>query len=345
MAESTGAANADETGGTSMRLLKLATLVTGAQLILGGIAAAQQPVKIVNIGRGYFSGPLYVAMQEKLFEKHGLTPEVSFVKGGALAFQAVFTREAEFGILSYEHVLTAAAQGRDLVAIFNVTHRPLNNVVVNNAIYEANKAKSLEERVKALKGKRVGTPSPAGSGEKMLGILARKYGLKLPGDIELVYLGTDAPAYVGAFKSNVIDAGMPFEPAGVVLEQEGLGRTLVDLMKGEVEEFRDLVFMTVSTHPGLLKDNPELVRKVAAVFLEAQQILLDPKRGKALMAKEFENMAAATNDKAYEAVSQIWSRDGRMGLEGAKKVFNYLQPSGKPIDFEKTFTNDFLPSS
>jgi NitT/TauT family transport system substrate-binding protein len=328
-----------------MRLLKLAALAVCWHIMLGGLAVAQQTVKIVNIGQGYFSGPLYVAVQEKLFEKHGLKPEVTFVKGGALAFQAVFTQEADFGILSYEHVLTAAAQGRNLVSIFNITHRPLNNIVVSNELYQANKDKSLAERVKALQGKRVGTPSPAGSGEKMLGVLAKKHGLKLPGDIELVYLGTDAPAYVGAFKGNVIDAGMPFEPAGVVLEQEGLGRTLVDLMNGEVEEFRDLVFMTVVTYPEMLKKNPDLVRKVAAVFYEATQILLDPKRGKALMAKEFPNMDPATNDKAYEAVSRIWSRDGRMTIEGAKKVYEYLQPAGKPIDFETTFTNDFLPRS
>jgi NitT/TauT family transport system substrate-binding protein len=308
------------------------------------LAAAQQPVRIVNIGHGYFSGPLYVAMREKLFEKHGLKPEVTFVKGGALAFQAVLTQEADFGILSYEHVLTAAAQGKDIVSVFNITHRPLNNIVVDNDLYQANKDKSLEEKVKALKGKRIGTPSPAGSGEKMLGVLAQNYGLKLPGDVELVYLGGDAGAYVGAFKNDVIDAGMPFEPAGVLLEQEGLGNTLVNLMNGEVEAFRDLIFMTVTTHPATIQKNPDLVRKTVAVFAEAQTILLDEARGKEIMAKEFSNMEAATNEKAYRVVSQIWSKDGRMSLEGAKKVFDYLEPAGgKEINFEKTFTNEFLP--
>jgi NitT/TauT family transport system substrate-binding protein len=312
--------------------------------MLMSIAAAQQPVRIVNIGHGYFSGPLYVAMREKLFEKHGLKPEITFVKGGALAFQAVLTQEADFGILSYEHVLTAAAQGKDIVSVFNITHRPLNNIVVDNELYQSNKDKSLEEKVKALKGKRIGTPSPAGSGEKMLGVLARNYGLKLPGDVELVYLGGDAGAYVGAFKNNVIDAGMPFEPAGVLLEQEGLGNTLVNLMNGEVEAFRDLIFMTVTAHPATIQKNPDLVRKTVAVFAEAQNILLDEARGKEIMAKEFPNMEAATNEKAYRVVSQIWSKDGRMSLEGAKKVFDYLEPAGgKEIEFEKTFTNEFLP--
>ena len=326
-----------------MRRIGLAMLALTVSLVLSGPASAQEAVKITNIGHGYYAGPLYVAVREKLFEKHGLKPEVSFVQGGALVFQSVFTREADFGVLSYEHVLTAASQGRNLVSIFNVTHRPLNNIIVSSAIYDEFAKKPLAERVLALKGKKVGTPSAGGSGEKMLGVLAKRYGLALPGDMELVYLGAEAASYVGAFQNKLIDAGMPFEPAGVQVEAQGLGKTLVNLMDGEVEEFRDLIFMTVAAHPATIAEKPELVRKVAAVFAEAQTILLDPARGKAIMGAEFSTMSAQTNERAYEVVKPIWSADGRMSLAGAKKVAAYLQPQGKPMEFEKTFTNDFLP--
>ncbi|WP_137391227.1 ABC transporter substrate-binding protein [Rhodoligotrophos defluvii] len=311
---------------------------------MGVTAMAQEVVRITNIGRGYFAGPLYVAMREGLFEKHGLKPDVTFVKGGSLAFQSVFNREVDFGILSYEHVLTGAAQGRNLVSIFNITDRPLNNIVVNNALYEANKDKSLAEKVRALKGAKVGTPSAGGSGEKMLGVLAREYGLDLPKDVELVYLGTEAASYVGAFQTGTITAGMPFEPAGVVIKERGLGDTLVNLMSGEVEQFRDLIFMTLVTHPSLIAEKPELVRKVVAVFAEAQQILLDPNRGPKIMGEEFSTMDASANQQAYDVVKEIWSKDGRMTLAGAKKVHDYLQPKGEgEINFEETFTNEFLP--
>jgi NitT/TauT family transport system substrate-binding protein len=308
------------------------------------LPAAAEPVKIVNIGHGYFSGPLYVAVHEKLFQKHGLEPEVITVKGGSLAFQAVSTHQADFGILSYEHILDAAAKGRHVVAIFNIADRPLNNVVASKELLAQAKGKSLAERVRLLKGRRIGTPSSGGSGEKMLTVLGRENGLAVPGDVKLAYLGADAAAYVGAFRSNVIDAGMPFEPAGVELEQAGLGGTLINIMSGEVPAFRDLIFMTVCTYPEMLQKNPELARKVAAVFTEAQQILLDPKRGKEIMAAEYPKLSPESNSKAYDTVSQIWSKDkGRMTLAGAKKVYDYLQPAGDKIDFEKTFSNDFLP--
>jgi NitT/TauT family transport system substrate-binding protein len=305
---------------------------------------AQETVRITNIGRGYYAGPLYVAMRERLFEKYGLKADVTFVKGGALAFQSVFTRDADFGVLSYEHILTGAAQGRNLVSIFNVTNRPLNNIVVSEELFQANKDKTLKEKILALKGARIGAPSAGGSGEKMLGVLGRDFGLDMAKQTSLVFLGTEAASYVGAFQTKTINVAIPFEPAGVMVQQKGLGRTLVNLMNGEVERFRDLIFMTLATHPTTLKDKPELVKKVVAVFAEAQAILLDPNRGPQIMGAEFSEMNAASNQQAYDVVRPIWSSNGRMSLEGAKKVNDYLQPTGTvAIDFGKTFTNQFLP--
>jgi len=327
-----------------MRAIKCAVLAMFA--IIGATCAnAQETVRITNIGHGYYAGPLYVAMREKLFEKHGLKADVTFVKGGALVLQSLLSKDADFGILTYEHVITAAAQGKSLVSIFNITTRPINNVIASNELIEANANKSLKEKILALKGKRIGTPSPGGSGEKMLGVLAKEYGLNLPGDIQLVYLGADAGGYVGAFQAKMIDAAMPFEPAGVMLEQKKLGGIFVNLMKGDVEQFRDLTFMGVVTTPDMIQKRPETVKKLVAVFAEAQRILLDPARGKKIMAAEFPQMEPATNERSYETLTQIWSKDGRMTLEGGKKVYDFLQPPGdKKIEFEKTFTNDFLPA-
>lgn len=326
------------------KAIGLAVLAIWSSLALSAPALAQEVVRIANIGHGYFSGPLYVAVREKLFEKHGLKPEITFVNGGSLALQAVTTGGVDFGILSYEHIVMAAARGQTMVAIFNVADRPLNNIVASNALVEASKGKTLAERVQALKGKRIGVPSAAGSGEKMLGVLAKTYGLTIPGDIELVYLGSEPASYIGALKGKVIDAALPVEPAGAMVEQEGVGDIMVNIMNGEVSAFTDLIFMTVATLPETLRDKPELSRKVVAVFSEAQAILLDPERGPAIMAAEFPAMNPETNARAYRLVSQIWSKDGRMTTEGAKKVHDFLQPSGQPIDFATTFTNDLLPN-
>ena len=129
------------------------------------------------------------------------------------------------------------------------------------------------------------------------------------------------------------------------MQQAGTGKIYLNVMNGEIPEFRDILFMTLATHPDIMKEKPELLRKVAQVFAEAQHILkTDPKRGKELMAKEYPKMTAETNSLAYDTVSQIWTLDGRMSEAQAKATYAYLQPKGSAtIDFKSTFTNEFLP--
>jgi len=138
---------------------------------------------------------------------------------------------------------------------------------------------------------------------------------------------------------------LPFEPAGVLVQQSGKGRIYLNMMNGEIPEFRDILFMTLATHPDIMKERPEMLRKVAQVFTEAQKILKDdPKRGMAIMGKEYPSMTAETNVEAYKTVSQIWTRDGHMTEAQARGTFAYLQPKGPAeVDFPSTFTNDFLP--
>jgi len=117
------------------------------------------------------------------------------------------------------------------------------------------------------------------------------------------------------------------------------------MMSGEIPEFRDILFMVLATHPDNLKEKPELLRKVAKVFAEAMAILKnDPKRGVAMMAKEYPTMSPETNAEAYKTVSQIWVANGKMSEQQARATFAYLQPKGPDaVDFPSTFTNDFLP--
>ena len=90
---------------------------------------------------------------------------------------------------------------------------------------------------------------------------------------------------------------MPFEPAGVLVEQSGKGKIYLNMMNGEIPEFRDILFMTLATHPDVIKERPDMLRKVAQVFAEAQKILKDdPKRGMAIMAKEYPSMEPSTNE-------------------------------------------------
>jgi NitT/TauT family transport system substrate-binding protein len=312
---------------------------------LAATTAVAESVRIANIGHGYYAGALYVAVEEKLFEKYGLEPNIIVVQSGPLVLQSLLTKQVDVGVVSYEHVLSAAVQGQRVVSFYNVAIRPLNNLVVDAAMAAGSDKLSLDEKIGRLKGKRVGLPSANGSGEKMLKLLASRHGLTLPGDITTIYLGGEPASYVAAFRRGIIDAALPVEPAGVMVQKAGTGSIYINVLAGDVPEFRDVLFMTLSAHPDTMRDRPGLLRKVAQVFSEANRILLDPGRGKALMARMYPDMDAETNDKAYAALSQVWPDNGRITDAQVQASFDYLQPEGpQKVNLSTTYTNDFLPA-
>ena len=258
--------------------------MVGLNLAWAVFAGAEDLVKIANIGHGYYAAPLYIAQQAGLFTKHGLKADITVVQGGPLALQTVLTKQVDVGILSYEHVLMAAAQGKRVVAIFNIANRPLNNVIFKNEL--ATPGLDVDARIRKLNGLRVALPSAGGSGEKMLGVLARKVGLKLPGDISMVYLGSEPASFVAAFQRGLVDAALPVEPAGVLIQQAGVGKTYIDPIKGEVPEFQDIIFMALSVHPDSLSEKSPLLRRVVEVFREAAALLkAQPVQAKAILAR------------------------------------------------------------
>ena len=96
---------------------------------------------------------------------------------------------------------------------------------------------------------------------------------------------------------DLIDAALPFEPAGVLVQQAGKGHIFLNMMNGEVPEVRDILFMVLATHPDNIKEKPELLKKVAHAAYDAVQILKnDHKKGKELMALEYPAMEPKIND-------------------------------------------------
>ena len=179
--------------------------------------------------------------------------------------------------------------------------------------------------------------------------MATKYGLKVPGDITTVYLGSDPASYLAAFQHDQIDAALPVEPAGVLIEQASLGKTMINLMAGEVPEFDNLIYMCVAVNPDTIKANPDLVKRVTATIGEAMNVLKNnPALGEKLMGAQFAQLSPQTNQKAYEVSRNAWTSNGKMTVDEAKRVSAYMIANGgltldPGFDYASTFTNDFLP--
>ena len=144
-------------------------------------------------------------------------------------------------------------------------------------------------------------PSANGSGEKMLGVLAKKYGLTLPGDISSVYLGAEAPSYVAAFQKDLIDAALPFEPAGVLVQQSGKGKIYLNMMNGEIpnsETFFHDARDPSRRYEGKARDAAQ--GRAGLLWRRHKILKMIQNAAMAIMAKEYPSMTAETNEEAFK---------------------------------------------
>jgi NitT/TauT family transport system substrate-binding protein len=327
-----------------MKRLSIATLCL-CLLAFTGKAQALDDVKIVNIGHAYWAAPLYIAQHYKLFEKHGLNPHVTTVKGGSLSLQAALTKGTDVAQVTFEHVLKAGAKGQRVVSFYRFGQAPANNIVVSNEIMERAKGKPIADRIRALKGARVAVPSAGGSNEKLLEMMGAVYGLDMK-SVERVFVGGDPGSYLAAFKSKQIDAAVFAEPVGTLVKNAKLGDTLVDIAAGDEPRFNDVIFLTLVAHPDIIAQKKDILRRVSAAYDDAMKIIHDePDKGIAAMAKEFPNLSAADNASVFKGMAATFPKNGKMTMEQAKRTMAYMKLLGDldvkdDFDASKLFTND-----
>lgn len=324
----------------------LAYLICFGLMATVGSTVVAETLRIATIGEGYWAGPMYVAQRAGLFAKQGLEPKVTVVSGGALALQALLSRNVDVSLLSYEHIVQAASKGQRVVAVYRLANRNIVNIVASNDLAKAGKLLSVEERIKRLEGKRIGVSAAGASSDKMLNVLGGKYGVDLT-KVQKVFLGGSPAAYLAAFQNKQVDAAFVVEPAGSIIQQAGQGEIYVNIMNGEEPTYDNLIFMVVAVHPDTLKEKPDLVRKVTQIFQDAMDIIKkDPARATRLMAEQYPDMDPAVNARVFAAMNGVWGKDGAMTEAAGKRVVDYLLKEGatiEKINLQDSFTNQFLP--
>jgi NitT/TauT family transport system substrate-binding protein len=314
-------------------------------LAFTGPAQALDTVKIANIGHAYWAAPLYIAQYYKLFEKHGVDAQVTTVKGGSLSLQAALTKGVDVAQVTFEHVLKAGAKGQSVVSFYRFGQAPANNVVVSNAIMDSAKGKPIAERVRALKGARVAVPSAGGSNEKLIEMLGAVYGLDMK-SIQRVFVGGDPGSYLAAFQSKQIDAAVFAEPVGTLVKKAKLGDTLIDIAAGDEPRFKDVIFLTLVSHPDIIAQKKDILRRVSAAYDDAMKIIHnEPDKGIAAMAKEFPNLSPEDNAAVFKAMAATFPQNGKMNIDQAKRTMAYMEALGdlhvKPdFDPSQLFTNE-----
>ncbi|MCL2629728.1 MAG: ABC transporter substrate-binding protein [Alphaproteobacteria bacterium] len=232
--------------------------------------------------------PLYVAMEEGIFEKNGLRVRLSFAGNDNQVVAAVIGGSADFGM--GDPVFSAIAQergGRVKTVALMITKLIIFGFTNNNNIGEIASPVDLD-------GLRIGSwPAPS-TMYTQLAQIRKDYGLNL----EIVEGAFNAQ--LALLEARRVDIALGLEPSVSLLEEKGYRAVL------NLANFTDPQAITgLTTTERLIERNPELVQKVVNSMQQAHTLLLrDREAGIRTAKKLFPDLSHEIINNAIDRILQ-----------------------------------------
>jgi NitT/TauT family transport system substrate-binding protein len=240
----------------------------------GQSEAAQMQANGVYSAPGLSFAAVFLANRLGTWKRYGLTAEVRQVQGGPLAMASLTNGESTFAAVASSDPVVGWDRGIKTLAVAVLTGSlALQMTAHNDWLREANKSPSdpIDERLKSLKGARIGAATIGGGPAQYLRYTLRKVGLDPDRDVKILATGFGATR-MAALRTKQVDVTIGDAPEADQVMDEGFGTLYVNLAH-DVPEFKEFAYTVLSVMHDVAEKKPELVRQIAHSIKEASDTI------------------------------------------------------------------------
>jgi NitT/TauT family transport system substrate-binding protein len=252
-----------------------------------------QPLEKIRIVYSSISGnmaPLWVTHEKGFFRRYGLDVELVLVEGGSRAAQTLASGDAALAQMAGAGVIQSNLKGADVVMVAGI---------LNTMNYEFIVDKNIQ-RPDQLKGKAVAVSRVGSSSDFAIRFALDKYGLVPGKDVSIVEIGTQ-PDRFAALEAGRIQGVMLEIPLTHKAKKMGF-RVLANLKMLGLE----YQHTGIATTRGLIKSQPDLVRKVMKAYVEGiHYYKTHRKESLAVLAKYLKTNDAEALKEIYEDIGLV----------------------------------------
>jgi ABC-type nitrate/sulfonate/bicarbonate transport system substrate-binding protein len=254
-----------------------------AVVVLAVTGCAQRtsttPPGVLNVGQisnsvAFF--PLFIAERKGYFAQEGVRlGERPRLGTGAKVAAALKSGSVDLGagVLTDSLNLARIDDGTRLVA--NLVDKYYVDVVVGDRFRGPPASAPLDERIRALRGRKIGITGSGSGTEALVTYLFKRVGMRSDTDAELVNLGSTAAAALGALKAGRVDALAFFQPLAQQAEAAGIGTNYISPARGDIPGFTRTAHGVVFTTQRILDRKPKEVAAFQRAIGRAQRDIHD----------------------------------------------------------------------
>lgn len=295
-----------------------AMMLVGATALAAQDAVPQAPeqtaIHVAAAAINIAHGPIALAaVQPEIFGTHGLTVEVTDLRGASPnCIAALLSQDADLCQVGTTTGTDAIAEGADLVALVAVSGPSGEIILSDDVVAQLGIAPDapIAERIKALDGLAISSSAPGSAlytlADAMLATVDMSWG-----DLNYRTLG-EVPAMIEAIRNNQLDGAFWVFGTLSQLLVDGEGVRWISLARGDVAEYEGLPFVTVFARRDWAEANPATVSAVQAAYAVAIDALIDAPDASSAAIKSayFPDMDPALWDDGYSQAQQAFLRGG-----------------------------------
>ena len=273
----------------------VATITLAAALGLPSVAQAADTVRIGLPTKTYWPTTIAeTAVRQKLFEKEGITAELTIYRGGAETFEAMAAGAADV-ILDATSLVSAGRKK-------GVNSKVLASAATGYYGWQLMTLSKSTLGVKDLNGKKVAITS-AGSGSDLLALWTQQ-----DKKIEFTRVPVGGGGLVPNLLAGNVDAAVVYSPLSFQISKSGEARTILDFSK-EVPPNLAAGWIALDKY---VQDKPQLVQKTLNALYGALMYMRANKEASVKLITELYEIPAEIAALEYENTIMKLETDGSM---------------------------------
>lgn len=217
-------------------------------------------VRLNEVVRSVFYAPMYVAINEGIFEKEGIEIDLSTGQGADKTMQQVLSKSADIGFCGPEQVIYIYNQKREDYPVL------FAQLTQSDGSFLVGRKKEENFKWESLKGKKIIGGRPGGMPEMALEYVLKSHGINPKSDVDLI-TNIAFTATAGAFKSGTGDYAALFEPTASMLEKENAGHIVASIG----ESAGNIPYTCYFSTKSYMEKNPETIQKFTNAIYKAQK--------------------------------------------------------------------------
>lgn len=217
-------------------------------------------VRLNEVVRSVFYAPMYVAINEGIFEKEGIEIDLSTGQGADKTMQQVLSKSADIGFCGPEQVIYIYNQKREDYPVL------FAQLTQSDGSFLVGRKKEENFKWESLKGKKIIGGRPGGMPEMALEYVLKNHGINPKSDVDLI-TNIAFTATAGAFKSGTGDYAALFEPTASMLEKENAGHIVASIG----ESAGNIPYTCYFSTKSYMEKNPETIQKFTNAIYKAQK--------------------------------------------------------------------------